>query len=197
VTIICVKDGVVAADGSSWLADVLLQIDARKIVRSIDGALGGSAGNTSETAIFRRWFATTSSLDERSALRPKDDPLVLDDKSGFAAMWLEPDGEVWQMDYDGRPYSVGREAQALGVAWRFALGAMCAGLSAEQAVRLCIERHGGVGGEVFVERLAPVEEPSVECQPAGETVAWDQTERDARAAAQKANEEWRERMGLA
>ena len=192
MTIICVKDGVVAADGSSWLADVLLQIDARKIVRSIDGALGGSAGNTSETAIFRRWFATTSSLDERSALRPKDDPLVLNDKSGFAAIWLEPDGEVWQMDYDGRPYSTGREAQALGVAWRFALGAMCAGLSAEQAVRLCIERHGGVGGEVFVERLAPIEESA-----AGEAVAWDQTERDARAAAQKANEEWRERMGLA
>jgi len=192
MTIICVKDGVVAADGSSWLADVLLQIDARKIVRSIDGALGGSAGNTSETAIFRRWFATTSSLDERSALRPKDDPLVLNDKSGFAAIWLEPDGEVWQMDYDGRPYSIGREAQALGVAWRFALGAMCAGLSAEQAVRLCIERHGGVGGEVFVERLAPIEESA-----AGEAVAWDQTERDARAAAQKANEEWRERMGLA
>jgi hypothetical protein len=192
MTIICVKDGIVAADGSSWLADVLLQTDARKIVRSLDGALGGSAGNTSETAIFRRWFATTSSLDERSALRPKDDPLVLNDKSGFAAIWLEPDGEVWQMDYDGRPYSIGREAQALGVAWRFALGAMCAGLSAEQAVRLCIERHGGVGGEVFVERLAPIEESA-----AGEAVAWDQTERDARAAAQKANEEWRERMGLA
>ena len=192
MTIICVKDGVVAADGSSWMADVLAQTDARKVVRSVDGALGGSAGNTSETAIFRRWFATTSSLDERSALRPKDDPLVLDDKSGFAAIWLEPDGEVWQMDYDGRPYSIGREAQALGVAWRFALGAMCAGLSAEQAVRLCIERHGGVGGEVFVERLAPIEESA-----AGEAVAWDQTERDARAAAQKANEEWRERMGLA
>ena len=117
---------------------------------------------------------------------------MLDDKSGFAAMWLEPDGEIWMMDYDGRPYPTGREAQALGVAWRFALGAMCAGLSAEQAVRLCIERHGGVGGEVFVERLAPVEESA-----AGEAVAWDQTERDARAAAQKANEEWRERMGLA
>ena len=72
---------------------------------------------------------------------------------------------------------------------------MYAGASAEQAVRICVERSDAAGGEVFVERLASVE--SVEEAPPGEAVAWDQTERDARAAAQKANEEWRERMGLA
>jgi hypothetical protein len=44
---------------------------------------------------------------------------------------------------------------------------------------------------------SPASVESVEETSSGETVAWDQTERDARAAAQKANEEWRERMGLA
>jgi hypothetical protein len=112
-------------------------------------------------------------------------------------MWIEPDGDVIVMEQDGRPYLVGRESHAIGAAQEMAMGAMYAGASAEQAVRICAERSDAAGGEVFVERLAPVEEPSVERQPAGETVAWDQTERDARAAAQKANEEWRERMGLA
>lgn len=44
---------------------------------------------------------------------------------------------------------------------------------------------------------SPASAESAEEAPPGEAVARDQTERDARAAAQKANEEWRERMGLA
>ena len=197
MTIICVKDGVIAADGACWYGGVKAELSKLKIVRSHDGALGGSVGDASYTEFFRVWFAGTSAREERGHYRPKDDPLVIgkDEKCEFRAMWIEPDGDVIVMEQDGRPYLVGRELHAIGAAQEMAMGAMYAGASAEQAVRICVERSDAAGGEVFVERLASVE--SVEEAPPGEAVAWDQTERDARAAAQKANEEWRERMGLA
>ena len=234
MTIICVKDGVIAADGACWYGGVKAELSKLKIVRSHDGALGGSVGDASYTEFFRVWFAGTSAREERGHYRPKDDPLVIggDEKREFRAMWIEPDGDVIVMEKDGRPYLVGRELHAIGAAQEMAMGAMYAGASAEQAVRICVERSDAAGGEVFVERLAPAEESAVDqpsvvqmkerrpdlfddagkpvpgaqeayaewlstVAPAGETVAWDQTERDARAAAQKANEEWRERMGLA
>ena len=166
------------------------------MVRSHDGALGGSVGDASYTE-----FSCVVRRDERARgarlLPAEDDPLVIggDEKREFRAMSIEPDGDVIVMEQDGRPYLVGRELHAIGAAQEMAMGAMYAGASAEQAVRICVERSDAAGGEVFVERLASVE--SVEEAPPGEAVAWDQTERDARAAAQKANEEWRERMGLA
>ena len=45
----------------------------------------------------------------------------------------------------GRPYDVGVDPQAIGGAWETALGAMYAGASAEEAARLCIERHAAAG----------------------------------------------------
>jgi hypothetical protein len=53
----------------------------------------------------------------------------------------------------GRPYNVCVDPQAIGGAWEMALGAMYAGASAEEAVRLFIERHDAAGHEVFVEHL--------------------------------------------
>jgi hypothetical protein len=47
----------------------------------------------------------------------------------------------------------GVDQQAIGAAWAMALGAMYAGASAEEAVRLCVERQDAAGGEAFVERL--------------------------------------------
>ena len=197
MTIICVKDGVIAADGSSWQGGIVVQRDARKIVRSADGAIGGSAGNTSETTIFCRRFASTSSVEERSATLSKDDPLVPTDKSGFAALWLEPTGEAWMMDYDGRPYPVSAEAQAIGGAWQLALGAMYAGASAEQAVRICIERSEYAAGEVFVARLTSVEAPpeDIDARPV-ETFGTDRVAEPVNER-RAAMAEWKERAGLA
>ena len=193
MTIICVKDGVVAADGSVWQCDgrILVSKTSRKLCRALDGAIAGAAGAAMNTQRFHEWFAG-STAETRSS------PPAFDKDAGFSAVWLDRGGEMWRLDWSGMVYRLeGQDVSAIGAAEEMALGAMYAGASAEQAVRICVERHDCAAGEVFVERLAPVEEPSVESQPAGEAVAWDQTERDARAAAQKANEEWRERMGLA
>ena len=54
MTIICVKDGVIAADGACWYGGVKAELSKLKIVRSHDGALGGSVGDASYTEFFRR-----------------------------------------------------------------------------------------------------------------------------------------------
>lgn len=53
----------------------------------------------------------------------------------------------------GRPHNVGVDPQAIGRVCEMALGAMYAGASAEEIVRLCIGRHAAAGDEVFVEHL--------------------------------------------
>jgi hypothetical protein len=77
-----------------------------------------------------------------------------------------------------------------------ALGAMYAGASAEQAVRICVERSDAAGGEVFVERLASLVEqaPLAESRPASEAIAWSDVDKTKQQAI---NEAWREKMGLA
>ena len=42
MTIICIKDGVVAADSASFSGAVVVGLDERKVRRSMDGAVGAS-----------------------------------------------------------------------------------------------------------------------------------------------------------
>lgn len=148
VTIICIKDGVVAADGSSWDGSVMVSMNKIKIVKSRDGAIGAACGVAGSTAAFRAWFESGDALSRRYA----SGRMTFDKESGFEAIWVEPTGEIWNMGFDGWPYAVAQPA-ASGVASQLALGAMYAGASAEQAVHICVERHDGAGGEVFIERL--------------------------------------------
>jgi hypothetical protein len=184
-----VKSGVIAADGSSWQIDVLVQEDKRKIVRSFDGALGAASGVSSDAHSFQSWFMVTSSLVERVAATVEF--LALDEKAEFSAIWIEPDGDVWKIAYGGRSHPVSKDQpQAIGGAWEMALGAMYAGASAEQAVSICASRHRYSGGRVFVERLAPVEKPDEEAS--AEVV--DVGDREPLVASPQ---EWAVRMGLA
>jgi len=195
VTVICIKDGVVVADGSSWQGGFMTQRDAQKIVRSRDGAIGAACGCASDTAAFRAWFTETSAADQRVP-RSAGPLSKLDEKSGFQALWLDPSGDAWMLDWNGDAYCVGREPQATGGSAMVALGAMYAGASAEEAVRICIERHDCAGGDVFVERLAPVEPAeSGEQQPVSETKEWATLEKHNRGT--KLVAAWREEMGLA
>jgi hypothetical protein len=211
MTIICIKDGVVAADGASWQGSVKAETGKLKIVRSRDGALGAACGDACCTEFFRVWFALTEAREQRGFYRSKDDPLVIDkddrdDRREFRSAWLEPDGDVIIMEHNGRPYLAGRGPLALGAAEGMAFGAMYAGASAEEAVRVCVERHADCGGEVFVERLASAEpavvlveggnsEPSFTLsQPASETAQWSDVDKTKQQAV---NDAWREKMGLA
>jgi hypothetical protein len=150
VTIICVKDGVMAADGSAFDGSVIVETSTAKIVRSADGAIGAACGVSGLARQFRDFFVT-SNFDHRRAGWSSADK-----ESGFEAVWIEPDGDVWRMGWDGRPHAA-PEISASGAPWELALGAMYAGASAEEAVRICIARHAHAAGEIQVVRLR--EEP--------------------------------------
>ena len=106
---------------------------------------GGCCRSTS--ARGRRFTAGSGNWRGGSCFRP------FNDKAEFQGIRLEPNGTAWTQNKAGRPYDIGVDPQAIGGAQEMAFGAMYAGASAEEAVRLCIGRHDAAGGEALVERL--------------------------------------------
>lgn len=116
-------------------------------VRSLCAPAAAGGCWRSISARGRRSTAGSGNWRGDSCFRP------FNDKAEFRGVWLEPNGFARMQNKVGRPYNVGVDPQAIGGAWEMALGAMYAGASAEEAVRLCIERRAAAGDEAFVERL--------------------------------------------
>lgn len=131
-----------AADSAVYLGNIRVG-SFQKIVRRDDGALASAAGTTSICERFNEWFVNGC----QSPFDPKDD-----DKD-FSAIIVHPDGHVQKVGHQGDHFSIRASFYALGFAQDFALGAMAAGASAEDAVRLCLQWHDGCGGTVQVESL--------------------------------------------
>lgn len=182
MTIICIKDGIVAADGAGFSGDVITSFSKQKLIRSPDGAIGGAAGPTCDVLIFRRWFSQ-STVEQRQAAGTV--PLS-DMESGLEMLWLEPGGEIWTAFYDGKPYPLEAKMAATGSLWQVAQGAMLAGATAEEAVLICIENGVSAAGQVCVERLMSADEPPAETA---------QTSQPLKPA--MFSEEWRQNAGLA
>lgn len=163
MTIICIKNGIVAADTGGFQSTVITTLTAEKIVRSADGAIGGSCGETSATSAFRSWFSL-STPDIRHNSNPVH-PLKFEKDTDFDSMWLEPNGEIWRMDWAGRPWKFSDNFAAIGAPYEMALGAMLAGASAAEAVRICIERHAYAAGDVVTESTKPLNHPSYLWKP--------------------------------
>jgi hypothetical protein len=183
LTIICIKDGVVAADGSSYQGNLIVDRNRKKIVRSKDGAVGAGAGVSGDTRRFREWFVN-SSKEERLSTGPIS-ALTTDKDSGFEAVWTELDGVIWNVHFDGKPHEFGSAIATCGSPWQLARGAMLAGASAEEAVRICIEHHDSASGEVQIERLADTKELE------------DPVDEDEPVQPAMFSEEWRQSVGLA
>ncbi len=153
MTIICVKNGVMAADTAIYDGDLRVG-SQRKIFRSRHGWLAAFAGKCSLDACFNAW------LDHGDINKPLE---IDEEESGFGGLVLLPSGVLHRVDNEGSVFpSAGRFA-AEGYCRIFAFGCLCAGASAEAAVSLCIAHHDGCGGDVQVERLNafPVEEQRI------------------------------------
>lgn len=142
VTIIAYKDGVMAADTATFQGDLKIARTS-KIVRRADGALAGASGRTGTIQKFNVWFLAGASGEF--------DPKCEED--GFMAIMISAAGIVSKMNFAGEIYSVYAPFYANGAPEDFALGAMAAGASAEEAVKLCIEYSDGCGGDVQVEEI--------------------------------------------
>ena len=151
MTIIAIRDGTIAADGATFSGTSIDAKERKKIVRSPDGALGAAVSRSSSTAAFRQWFETSDEAI-RGVVQQWTPIRNLDDEN-FHAVWLEPTGEIRHMNNTGVIYALGEDMCAIGNSEDFAIGAMRAGASAEEAVRLAIEWTVYAAGEVQVERI--------------------------------------------
>lgn len=128
----------IATDGHSMAGDGLLTAgDERvgytvKVHRTPDGRIFGAAGPSAECALFERWMLG----GERPELSEK-----------FCALVLTPEGQCFYLCDKLEPVKL-IVPQAIGSGGAYAIGAMLAGASPEEAVRIAMQRDTGTGGDV-------------------------------------------------
>lgn len=147
MTIIAVKNGIMAADSESVTSGGLrAPMPFPKITRG-PGGLIGMTGAVSDMWAVSQWFVAGEKQDEKP-------PGLKTGEQGIGAIILRPDGVVWHGD-ERLTFWRGENPSTTGLstACYFCEGAMAAGLSAEDAVRLAIGRVDMIGGPVQVEHL--------------------------------------------
>lgn len=143
MTAIVYRDGVMAADTMSWVRGVAICAPA-KIIR-VDGGLLGAAGPTGVCHWLRRYLANPDTAG------PKP-PVERDD---LQALLVERSGQIWRWDWQLVSFQHLGSFVAIGAASEFLYGALYAGASAEDAVRLAIRHTDCAAGDVQIERLHP------------------------------------------
>lgn len=146
MTIIAVKAGVMAADSESVDKSGLRSpMPFPKIFRG-PGGLVGMTGTLADIWRIGKWFESGEPQQKPGNLKEGDE--------GVGIIILRPDGVVWHGD-ERLDFWPGENPSTTGLstACYFCEGAMAAGMSAEEAVRLTIGRVSHIGGPVQVERL--------------------------------------------
>lgn len=171
MTVIVWKDGIMAADTAAWEDTICVTTDCHKIHRIRDGSLIGCCGEWGEIERFVRWM-------DAGQPDPKPD-FAQGDDDGFGALVVSPLGRVttWT-EKMVEQVATGESGMVIGTSHKYLMGMLLAGLSAEEAVALAIERCAYVGGHVESMRLDDVEV----AEPEPEVVQAD---------------DWRVRRGLA
>lgn len=145
MTVIAVKAGVMAADSHVFGGGTHWSTVLPKITRGPKGLIG-VAGDCADCHMVARWWK-----DGDQAVRL---PMLRQGREGIAALILMNDGSVWFMDERLEPYPTKDPAvTGQGDAATFTEGALHAGASAEEAVRLATVHTTSAGGEVQVERI--------------------------------------------
>ena len=139
MTIIATDGKSMAGDGRTSFSNTIASDQTQKVHRLTDGRIFGCCGAHHDTVAFRAWMLGGGDF-------PK-----LDD--GFQALILNPDGTVDWCDKDNvlTTYPV---PMAIGSGMDFALGAMDAGCTPEQAVVITCGRDKNCGGSIVVEYLS-------------------------------------------
>lgn len=137
MTTIAVKDGVMASDGRVSGSQIWAETD-RKIFR-IRRMLVGLAGDAVGCNKLLQWLH-----DGGEGQAPK--------APNTSTLLVHCDGTVWAMD-DGKDAVRIEAPTAIGSGAQFAIGAMLAGKSAAQAVRIAMKRDPNTGGRIRTLRL--------------------------------------------
>ena len=158
MTTITVKNNIMVSDGQMSRGDFIDSYDFEKIV-NINGCLVGCAGSVASILKFRQWFADNMEAE----LAKQDYPFVNislpDDmiEDDFTALVLYPDGVLYEFFGAGSAMEV-KQPAAIGSGMFYALSAMDAGASAEEAVKIATLRDAYSGGDIQVFELEEMEE---------------------------------------
>lgn len=141
MTVIAVKNGIMAADTGIWQGGIVVG-HRRKIVRLNDRRLFAACGQRASTIACADWLNSGGLGD-----KPPDENV-----NEFAGVILAPDG-VFIVDHLHRIFPSASLIVAEGAHHEFVMGAMLAGATAQEAVRMAIERGDSAAGEVDAEWL--------------------------------------------
>lgn len=140
MTIIAYQNGIMAADGRVHADDTICTDDAVKIIANA-GWVGGAAGYWTDVMAFLEWMQT----NRRRKFRPKSDD--------FEALLVSPRGEIFYIDGEGARERVTGNRWAIGSGWQFAIGAMAAGSTAQEAVEIACKFVTTCGGKITTLRV--------------------------------------------
>ena len=141
MTIICYKDGVLAADSNVTEGDMAYGL-MRKIIRSPKGILAGAAGDASVISSFLRWVA----LGMKAHGKPKID-------GELDGMIIRQNGAIFFFESNLVPFKVSSPFHAAGSGQQMGIGAMAADKSAVEAVAIVCQRIITCGGPLQALRL--------------------------------------------
>ncbi len=143
MTVIAYRDGVLAADTAGWCGQIMISTAEQKLFRTPSGTLFACAGLVPDRERFAAWAFGGFDL----SARPRQ-------TRDFGAITITSDGRIIKYDAKFEPYPWVGTYAVEGCEEQFMLGAMAAGASAEEAVRLAIEQTAYAGGSVSTLRLS-------------------------------------------
>lgn len=145
MTIIAYRDGILASDTGAWTG-ITLCGNVQKTTRTKTGGLVAASGDTG----LCMWL-----LNLMHEGLPLTDPPRMEPDEQFNGLFIKSDGLVWRCNANLAWFRIDAPFHSLGRSHPFCDGAMAAGATAEEAVRLALKHTDGGGGDVQVERLCP------------------------------------------
>jgi ATP-dependent HslUV protease subunit HslV len=140
MTTVAYRDGIMVSDtqctGSSYG-----KTRVRKIIRLSDGSLFAGAGDYLAILALREW--AEAGFEGKRPAKTGDSQCLL----------VRPDRTVLHMGGNGKPYEILDEFSAIGSGCDYALGAMAAGKSAQEAVEIAAAYDSMTSGPFLVESL--------------------------------------------
>lgn len=161
MTTIAYKDGIMCSDGRMSLGDMIIKDDTEKVFW-VNNHLVGVCGRARAINTFVTWLQKMTDyhiVNQEVGELVDLIPPALEDDEGYSALVVTPSRQV--LMYEGNtPIDMGLDVpMSVGSGSCFALAAMKAGVSAEEAVKVACELDVYSGGEITVVQLEDEPEP--------------------------------------
>lgn len=161
MTTICYRDGIMVSEGKMTLGDMVVKLDTEKVFW-VNNHLVGVCGRARAINTFVSWLQKQTDyhiVNQEVGELVDLVPPVLEDDEGYTALVVTPSRQV--LMYEGNtPIDMGNDVpMSVGSGACFALAAMKAGASAEEAVKVSCELDVYSGGKITIVQLEQEPQP--------------------------------------